>query len=156
MGRARTRSLVNTRIDCAFCALVQVNPAPGREVWRTESVLAFFPDEPASVGHTLIIPNTHVAHLWNLSDAIARDLAVAVTRVAKAIHSTIAPEGLNVIQSNGRVASQTVDHLHIHLVPRSKDDAIGDFWPTDVRLGADKLDAAQRRLSYAIGLDEPA
>lgn len=132
--------------DCAFCALVRAEPAPEREVWRGDDTLVFFPDEPVAVGHTLVIPTTHAARIWDLSDAVISALARTVARAARAIEEQFAPDGLNVIQSNGRAASQTVDHVHFHLVPRTDGDAMGDIWPRDVEQSANALDDARRLL----------
>jgi histidine triad (HIT) family protein len=59
------------------------------------------------------------------------------------------PEGLNIIQSNGRAASQTVFHLHVHIVPRWEDDAVGRIWPPETSYSEEQKDEAWDRLRAA-------
>lgn len=113
---------------CSFCSII-AGDGPAEVVARTEHWVAFFPPEPATIGHTLLVPTSHVSDVWSLNTADASDLASGVLRIAHVIREALSPEGLNVVQSNGRVATQTVDHLHIHLVPRTTGDAMGELWP---------------------------
>lgn len=120
--------------DCPFCAIVR-----GDEDSRAEVVcegatwIAFFPLEPATPGHTLIISRAHYRDYWDLSPDLAADLAGAVLRVGRAMRHALEPEGMNLISSSGEAAEQTVFHLHIHLVPRWKRDGFGRIWPPDTR-----------------------
>lgn len=113
---------------CAFCAIV-IGEASAQIVARTGKWVAFFPEEPATVGHTLVVPANHVPDIWAVRASELGDLAAAVAIMAHVIREALAPEGLNIVQSNGRVATQTVDHLHVHLVPRMAGDAMGAIWP---------------------------
>ena len=100
--------------------------------------MAFFPLRPATLGHTLVIPTTHVPDIWTLDESTASSLARATLAVARAVKKAVQPEGLNVIQSNGAVATQTVGHLHVHVVPRWKGDAMGQIWPTKSVLATER------------------
>jgi histidine triad (HIT) family protein len=102
-----------------------------REVFRSEHCVAFFPTEPATLGHTLLIPRLHVPDIWSLGHEDGRHLADAIVRLAHAIREATDLDGLNIIQSNGQAATQTVDHLHVHLVPRWYDDDVGRIWPPE-------------------------
>lgn len=93
------------------------------------SWVAFFPTEPATPGHTLVVPREHVPDVWSLDHALGADLMSAVVRVGRAIRSAVTPAGMNLISSSGTVAEQTVFHLHLHVVPRYKGDAIDPIWP---------------------------
>lgn len=117
--------------DCPFCEIVQRDDPDAREVYRDEQVVAFFPTEPAVLGHTMVIPRKHVADIWTLDVDIAGHLARATVGLAGAIREAVHPEGLNVIQSNGEAATQTIFHLHVHLVPRWGSDAMGPIWPEE-------------------------
>ncbi len=98
-------------------------------VYEAAEVLALFPLQPAALGHTLVIPRRHIPDLWALDPADAAPLTHAVLHLAHAIRRGLCPDGLNVVTSAGAAASQTVPHLHIHLVPRWEGDAFGDLWP---------------------------
>ena len=111
--------------------IVQQNDPDVREVYRDDQVVAFFPTEPAVLGHTLLIPRTHVPFIWELCGEDAEHIGLLISRMSRVIVETIGAEGLNVIQSNGEVATQTVNHLHVHLVPRWTNDSIGRIWPPE-------------------------
>ncbi len=102
---------------------------------RSERVVAFFPLEPATLGHTLVIPTSHIPDIWALDDVTASTLAYATMCVARAVREALAPDGLNIIQSNGAAATQTVEHLHVHVVPRWEGDAMGRIWPPESTAG---------------------
>ena len=128
---------------CEFCAIANGEAPHSRVVYQDNSAVAFFPKKPASLGHTLLIPRTHVAEVTELQDEIAARLGILTVALAKAIDNARRPEGLSIIQSNGLVASQTVMHLHIHLVPRWGGDALRDIWPEcDPTFTDAELDAA--------------
>ena len=93
--------------------------------------VAFFPLEPATPGHTLVIPRLHVSDLWRVEPALGSDLMQAVIRVGQAVTVTLNPDGMNLITSSGSAAEQTVFHLHLHVVPRWRNDAIGKIWPPE-------------------------
>jgi len=132
--------------DCPFCEIVQRDDPDAREVYRDEHVVAFFPDNPATLGHTLVIPRLHIPDVWSLDQATAAQLARVTTRLASAVRRAVNPEGLNIIQSNGEAASQTVFHLHVHLVPRWSGDAVGPIWPPQTDYTEQEKDDAWERL----------
>lgn len=141
--------------QCPFCEIVDRDDPDAREVYRDENVVAFFPTEPAVLGHTLVIPRRHVPDIWNLRTDEAAQISAVVLRLAEAIRAAVVPEGLNVIQSNGAVATQTVPHLHIHLVPRNEGDAIGRIWPSNTNYSEDRKDEALNRVKSAISSLQP-
>lgn len=115
--------------DCPFCTIVKKDDSDVYEVYRDEHVVAFFPTEPATPGHVLIIPHRHVAYLWDLTPEEATELSLATLHLSSVIKYALTPKGLNVIQSNGEAATQTVKHFHIHLVPRQPNDNMKLAWP---------------------------
>ncbi|WP_460364019.1 HIT family protein [Actinocorallia lasiicapitis] len=117
---------------CPFCAIVAGGDPNVRLVYHTQEVTAFFPLEQATRGHTLIVPNRHVSDLTDLNATEGRDLGEALLRTARAVRSALAPDGLNVIQSTGAAATQTVPHVHFHLVPRWSGDRMVLEWPAGV------------------------
>jgi histidine triad (HIT) family protein len=118
------------KAGCEFCEIIDVEET-AQIVMRSAQVVAFFPLEPATLGHTMLIPTTHVPDIWELDDAQASALAVETLRVAHAVKSAMSPEGLNVIQSNGKAATQTISHVHVHVLPRWFGDDIGPIWPAE-------------------------
>jgi histidine triad (HIT) family protein len=114
--------------DCPFCDII-AGRADARIVGETPGAIAFFPLRPAALGHTLVIPKRHVANIWKADREIVEQVAWATAVAAQALRRALSPDGLNIINSTGEAASQTVFHLHVHLVPRWSDDHIGNLWP---------------------------
>lgn len=116
--------------DCEFCKIIR-GEAPARIVYATSDTLAFFPLAPAARGHTLVVPKRHIADIWSLAPSSAQAIMPDILLVSHALRIAVEPDGLNVINSAGEAASQTVRHLHVHLVPRWYGDDIGDIWPSN-------------------------
>jgi histidine triad (HIT) family protein len=114
--------------DCAFCKIVH-GDAPARVVYETNDCLAFLPLTPATRGHTLLVSKQHVRDIWSLDIELGTKMLSATLLISHALKASLKPDGLNVINSAGEAASQTVYHVHIHLVPRWYNDHIGDIWP---------------------------
>jgi len=151
MDPERGEADVITTDDCPFCAIAS-QLAPAREVLRTPETVAFFPDEPAVLGHVLVIPVRHVEMVYDLDAATAGALASSTVRVARAVRDTFSPAGMNIVQSNGAAATQTVPHIHVHVVPRNPQDAIRDFWPERGISNDAVLDTARNDLADRIDL----
>ena len=113
---------------CVFCEIA-AGTAGTRLVHEDPHTVAFFPLEPATLGHTRVVPRRHSADLWEMDDTTARHVMRAVLRVGRALRSVLAPDGMNVVSSAGEAATQTVFHTHVHLVPRRAGDAMGRLWP---------------------------
>ena len=114
--------------SCPFCDIIN-RTAPARVVFETEHALAFFPLEPATPGHTMVVPKEHHETFRDVPDSLIPALWQAVTDVGRALKHVLQPEGVNVISSAGEAATQTVFHVHVHLVPRWQGDAMGAIWP---------------------------
>ncbi len=114
--------------ECAFCRIVG-QQEEATVVFEDAACIAFFPRHPASVGHTLVVPKVHVRDFLELDERTGSGLVNATVHVGRAIREALNPEGMNAITSAGSAATQTVFHLHVHLVPRWEGDKIGRIWP---------------------------
>ncbi|WP_454932057.1 HIT family protein [Actinomyces oricola] len=139
-----------SRPKCPFCEIVQKNDPDTREIFRDEYIVAFFPTDPAVLGHVLLIPTRHVPDIWGLKSEEAAHLARASCCISTAIRDALVPDGLNIIQSNGEAATQSVPHLHVHLVPRWTGDAMGSIWPTKTEYSEAQKDLALERVRGAV------
>src|SRR5690242_348892 len=118
---------------CVFCGIVA---ASDPVVLRSERVVAFLDVRPLFPGHTLVVPARHVETLADLPPEEIEPLFAAVQRVARAVERAAGAEG-SFVAMNNRV-SQSVPHLHVHVVPRKKGDGLrGFFWPR-TRYGTDE------------------
>lgn len=83
---------------------------------------------PANKGHALIIPKQHYFTFSEVPDEIGCAMAMAAKRVAKALSLALGSKAYNLLMNNGRYAGQAVDHAHLHVIPRFKDDSVGLKW----------------------------
>ena len=138
--------------DCVFCDIAQ-SPDSHELVYEDDDVIAFFPLEPAIVGHTLVVPRQHVTDYLAASDAIQATVSAATRKVAHAVMQVIMPQGMNVITSIGKAASQTVFHWHVHVLPRWRADRVGDIWPAPTTWDDGELDGARVAIRRAVESD---
>ena len=109
------------------CAIVNGQLA-AEVVLRTDDVIAFLDHRPVFKGHVLVCPVRHVDTLLDLPDDLVPPLIAACRRIAAAMEPALGAQGTFVAINN--VVSQSVPHLHVHVVPRSKGDGLrGFFWP---------------------------
>jgi histidine triad (HIT) family protein len=134
---------------CEFCKIARGDSKSVEVICESGNWIAFFPLNPATPGHTLLIPRKHVVNLWEAEPALAAELMKAVIRVGRAIATAISPEGMNLITSAGSVAEQSIFHLHLHVVPRWRRDGFGDIWPPKKRYQDDQLENVADRIRTA-------
>ena len=116
-------------MSCVFCA-VAAGDARAHAVWEDESVIAFLDRAPVFPGHVLVVPREHVETLSELPPGRLPELFGVVQRLARAVEADdgLAAHG-SFVAMNNRV-SQSVPHLHVHVVPRRRKDGLrGFFWP---------------------------
>jgi histidine triad (HIT) family protein len=135
--------------ECEFCGII-CGSAPARIIGEDSETLAFLPLHPATRGHSLVIPKRHVANFMDAGETALASVMAMAARVARATTNVIHPEGLNLITSAGSAAGQTIFHLHVHVVPRWRDDAIGNIWPPKQVTPADTLDEVAATLREAL------
>jgi histidine triad (HIT) family protein len=104
-------------LTCIFCAIVD-RSAPARIVHEDERTLAFMDLFPLTRGHALVVPKAHCDSLLDCDPEDAAAVMRTAQRVAQAAMRAYAPDGLNLLQTNGAAAMQTVFHLHVHVLPR--------------------------------------
>ena len=135
--------------ECPFCRIVEGEDPDARVIYWDDHVVAFFPDDPATLGHTLVVPRKHIPDIWMIDEVSAMRVASVSVQIADLIRGVLNPQGLNVIQSNGLVATQTVFHLHVHLVPRWEGDEVGSFWPVESSVDEHETQEAWQSLRRA-------
>lgn len=113
--------------DCVFCQII-AGSVPAHMVTDTTAGVAFLDARPIFPGHTLVVPRDHVPTLPDLPPDAVGDYFRLVRRVAAALPVALGAAGTFVAVNN--VVSQSVPHLHTHVVPRTKGDGLrGFFWP---------------------------
>jgi histidine triad (HIT) family protein len=132
-----TRDRIQTRIigllrelGCIFCAILK-NQAPASMIYEDELVAAFLDIRPVNDGHTLVIPREHYVTADELPEEVAGHMNAVASRIAKALEtSDVRMEGYNLWVANGEAAGQEVFHVHLHVLPRFKNDGFGFRFPS--------------------------
>ncbi len=144
MRRPRRRFVLCLRgMECPFCAIGRGELAAS-VVIRDEQVCAFMDTRPVFKGHVLVATREHVPDLLEVPQAQMEPLLFAVQRVARAMETGLGADG-SFVAVNTKI-SQSVPHLHVHVVPRRKGDGLrGFFWPrTKYDSDAEREEYAQR------------
>lgn len=136
---------------CVFCAIL-AGDLPASVVWEDAQVVAFMDLRQAVPGHVLVIPRQHVETLYDLDAETAAQVMRVAQRVALALRATLAPDGLNLWQSNGEAGGQEVPHFHLHVQPRRYGDGLLDIYPMGVPAPAPRaqLEPLARQLRQAL------
>ncbi|MEQ4547010.1 HIT family protein [Nocardioides kribbensis] len=112
---------------CVFCAIV-AGETPADLVLETDDLVAFLDQRPVFRGHVLLVPRTHVVTLPDLPGELRDPFLAAAQRLCTAVVDALGAQGSWVSVNN--TVSQSVPHLHLHVVPRTKGDGLrGFFWP---------------------------
>jgi len=113
--------------DCVFCSIA-AGETEADVVLETDHLVAFLDRRPVFKGHVLLVPRRHVATLPDLPAELRDPFLAAAQRLASAVVDGLGAQGSFVAMNN--VVSQSVPHLHCHVVPRTKGDGLrGFFWP---------------------------
>ena len=128
--------------DCIFCAIAE-RSAPAEVVQADSDTIAFLDINPATRGHTLVIPREEVDTLDKLSDASAAAIGKALPRIARAVLAATGTQHFNILQNNGAPAHQAVMHVHFHIIPKYDDGTgLGIGWKSTKIDDAETLAAA--------------
>jgi histidine triad (HIT) family protein len=113
--------------SCVFCAIV-AGETPAHVVLDDDEFLAFLDVRPLFEGHVLLVPRRHVEAIWDLPPELAAPLVDRVQRLSVALRDAMGAKGA--FNAVNNVVSQSVPHLHVHVVPRTPKDGLrGFFWP---------------------------
>jgi histidine triad (HIT) family protein len=137
---------------CVFCQIV-AGKLPAHIVYRDQQAVGFLDKSPLQFGHVLLIPAQHVETLADLPAATFGDFFGIVQRLAVAVERGMEAEGTFVALNNK--VSQSVPHLHVHIVPRRKGDGLkGFFWPRKKYANEEEMAATAARITKVLHASE--
>ncbi len=135
-------------MTCLFCAIV-AGEAPAHRVLETPDVVGFLDARPVFKGHVLLVTREHIDTLTDLPDDLLAPLLGTARRVAAAVRVGLGAQGSFVAMNN--TVSQSVPHLHVHVVPRTKGDGLrGFFWPRTRYADDAEAESFAQRLTAAL------
>ncbi|MCL1862237.1 MAG: HIT family protein [Defluviitaleaceae bacterium] len=109
--------------DCLFCKIIR-GEIPSHKIYEDNTFLVILDIFAATKGHALILPKRHATNLYELNEGESAELIPLAKKIAEKISNTLNPDGLNILQNNGKAAGQEVFHYHMHIIPRYNDDGI--------------------------------
>jgi len=134
--------------SCIFCKIIS-GETPANVVFEDEVAIAFLDHRPLFPGHCLLVPKDHFETLGDLPGELVGPFFKNVQLLARAVELALEAEG-SFVAMNNRV-SQSVPHLHVHIVPRRKKDGLkGFFWPRNKYEGEAQIIEAQKAIQAAI------
>jgi histidine triad (HIT) family protein len=137
--------------DCLFCAIV-AGSVPAFKVFDGPAGVAFLDIRPVFKGHVLVVPREHIVTLPDLPAELLSGYFTLVQRLAAAVPRALGAQGTFVAINN--VVSQSVPHLHNHVVPRTKGDGLrGFFWPRTKYASDDEARSYAERIGKELGHD---
>lgn len=107
--------------DCLFCKIID-GDIPGAKVYEDEDVYAFLDISQVAKGHTLVVPKVHTTNIYDTPTDVAKELFARIPKIAQAIKDSYQAIGMNILVNNEAPSGQTIFHLHVHLIPKYKED----------------------------------
>ncbi|MBD3311477.1 MAG: HIT domain-containing protein [Candidatus Magasanikbacteria bacterium] len=112
--------------ECIFCKIIN-KEIPAHIIYEDENNLAFLDVNPRCKGHTVVIPKEHAKNPFGLSDESLKLLFVATKKTMQRIDEKLKPDGYNVGWNQNSAGGQVVPHMHVHILPRWRDDGGGNM-----------------------------
>ncbi len=135
-------------MSCLFCA-ISTGHLAAHVVFEDDVACAFLDKSPLFLGHVLVVPKTHVVALWELPAAQVGPFFERVQLIAEALPRALGAQGVFV--ANNNLVSQSVAHLHVHLIPRTKGDGLkGFFWPRQKYASEEDMAATAQAIGSAL------
>lgn len=108
-------------MDCLFCKIAN-GEIKDNVIYSDEKTVAFLDINPRSPGHAMIVSKSHSRNILDLNDEEIAPLFLTLKRVTAMIEKALKPDGFTIGVNHGSVAGQAIDHLHVHIIPRWKND----------------------------------
>ena len=110
-------------MSCIFCKILN-GDIPSNKVFENDNFIAILDVFPANEGHTLVIPKKHFENIFEIDEETLKEGYAIAKRIASSIKKSLNMENINILQNNGVLAGQTVNHFHIHVIPRLENDTV--------------------------------
>lgn len=124
-------------MNCIFCKIIN-NQINSNKVFEDENFIAILDAFPANDSHILVIPKNHYSNIFDIPDDILKEAYSISHKLASKLKSNLNINNINILQNNGILAGQTVEHFHIHLIPRYENDTVV-FKSTPVEISQERI-----------------
>ena len=106
---------------CFFCKIIN-KEVPAEIIYEDENVIAILDIHPRAPGHTMILPKIHAENILDLPEEKIEGVFRGVKKVTELLNKSLRPDGFTIGINHGKVSGQTIEHLHIHILPRWYND----------------------------------
>lgn len=113
--------------DCIFCRIAN-NEVDAYKIYEDEECMVILDKFPNNIGHSLVIPKKHIKNIFELDNDLAGKILKIASKISNAVQKSLQPDGINLLQNNNKCANQTVNHFHIHIIPRYFGDTVEIKW----------------------------
>ncbi len=140
-------------MDCLFCRIA-AGSLPSAEVYQDERVFAFLDIHPLRPGHVLLVPKRHAAKLEDVGAEDAAALMASARKLTMALCKATGAPDATIAINNGPAAGQEVQHMHVHIVPRRRDDGAGPVhaaFPAPVSMSSEELHDVAIKVQQILG-----
>ena len=110
-------------MDCIFCKIIN-GDIPSNKVFENDNFVVILDAFPANEGHSLVIPKKHYQNIFEIDEETLKEGYVLAKKVAEKLKNKLNIKNINILQNNGVLASQSVNHFHIHVIPRIENDKV--------------------------------
>ena len=134
--------------NCIFCKIIN-GDIPSAVVFENDEFKAILDRFPSNEGHVLIMPKEHCANIFEMDPEKGGRLFALAVKIASAMKEALGFENMNVLQNNGPVAGQTVNHFHLHLIPRYENDSVNVSWP-QMDLTDEQIEEVRKKIASVL------
>lgn len=113
--------------NCIFCKIIN-NKVDCYKIYDDDNLIVILDKFPNNIGHSLIIPKRHVESIFDLDDNLCEKIFKMAKKVACGLKKNLNADGINILQNNNEAANQTVNHFHMHVIPRFFGDTVEIKW----------------------------
>ena len=113
--------------NCIFCKIIN-NEVDCYKIDDDNDLIVILDKFPNNIGHSLIIPKKHVENIFELDDGLCEKILKTAKKVACGLKENLKADGVNILQNNNEAANQTVNHFHMHVIPRFFGDTVEIKW----------------------------
>lgn len=106
---------------CIFCSIAK-GDIPSHKIYEDETVISFFDINPTSYGHCLVVPKEHCSSFLDCPDHVRNHVFEIAQKIANQLETKLNCDGINILSNIHEAAGQSVEHFHVHLIPRYKDN----------------------------------
>ena len=107
--------------NCIFCKIVK-GEIPAEKIYEDKKFLAFLDISPATEGHTLIITKEHYENIFDIPRDVLKENIEVAQKIASLLKEKLGAKGINLLNSNNKIAQQEIPHYHLHVIPRYSED----------------------------------